>query len=355
MIRKFFEPRLNRLTYGCIALMAAMLLALMAWNGVAEGFRQQGSLIYYASIISESFGNIVVGAAYCAAAFLIVIVSLSLLRNFANLVRGRKEMPTMLGRSSVEGVFASAAKKVGEVVGILAPAFLFTIILSFALDSLNMVNKTRLIDLTFINMEKAIFGNYGFMIWTAAPYPIFFARFIILSFEGMSGILLAAAIAIAVARQHQLRHLAAAFCLCMLAMVPFWLVFPALSPQDRFIDNVYHLPMPAAIASAVSSFHPVLPIANFLAKIRSGKQTLVNLPTSTMPSAHTAWAVLVGFYLFRAKKWLGWIASPFLVGSTLGTVILAQHYFLDPIVGLIIAGLSIYITEKLAKRDEARI
>ena len=351
MIKKFFEPRVNRLTWGCIAAMAAIFLALAVRSGIAEGLGRHGSLAYYSSLISESFGYIVLGGAYFAAAFLAAIVTLSLIRNLVNLARGKKEMPTMLGRSSVRGIFTSAAKKVGATVGILAPAFLFVIIMSFVLDSLSAINKMRLIDVTLLNIEKAMFGNYGFMIWTAAPYPDLFARFIVISFEGMSGILIAAAIAIACVRRDVLRHLAAAFCLAMLLMVPLWLVFPALSPQDRFIDNVYHLSVPTEIASAVSNFHPVPPIGDFLAKVRAGKQRLADLPTSTMPSAHTAWAVLVGWYLFRAKKWFGWIALPFLIGSTLGTIILAQHYFLDPVIGFVIAGFAIWATDRLAKQD----
>jgi PAP2 superfamily len=355
MVKKFFESRLHRLTYGSLVVMAIFFLALARKGDLAAGFGAHESLLYYASISTKSFGYVVLGGTYFAAAFLVVIVTMSLVRNFMNLARGRKEMPTMLGSDSAKGALANGARKVAATLRILAPVFLFTIILSFTLDGLNAINKTHLMDLTLINGEKAALGNYGFMVFSAAPYPDVLIRFIILSFEGMSGILLAAAIVIASVRLNLLREFVAAFCVCMLLMVPLWLALPALSPQDRFIDNAYHLPVPREIASAVVDFHPMPPIADFLATVRTGKSGLADLPTSTIPSAHAAWAVLVGFYLFRTRKWLGWIALPFLIGSTLGTVILAQHYLVDPIIGIMIAWFAIWAVEKIVSRDIIKV
>lgn len=359
MLGKFFDSRVNRLTYGCVAMMAIVFAGLAAKAGNMASFTEHGTLAYYFSVTSRSLGYILAGAAYFAAGFLMVLVAVSLIKNFLDAARGKNITPRMVGSKTFAGAARNAWKKIWPGVAIMAPAIIFISIMSFALDSLNLIDKARLIDIVLVNGEHALFGNYGFIIFAGANYPAWFAKFVILSFNNMSGILLTAAFIIAYIRLNVLRQFAAAFCFGMLLMVPVWFAMPALSPQDRFITNIYHLPVPAVIASAVADFHPVPPIANFLANIESGKDTLTDLPTSTFPSAHAAWAVLTGYYLFLAqatapwyRRWLGWIALPFLIASTLGTVILAQHYFFDPIVGIIIAVVAIYAVNKLAKIDE---
>jgi membrane-associated phospholipid phosphatase len=139
---------------------------------------------------------------------------------------------------------------------------------------------------------------------------------------------------------------------------------PVLSPQDRYIDNIYQLqispPAPASLVVAVANYHPQPEIAAFLQTIRTGKVGLPALPTSTFPSAHVLWAAIAGWYLFQAdadarrngrrtwRRWLGWIALPFLIASTFGTVLLAQHYFMDIPAALVIAALAIWLANSIA-------
>ena len=85
-----------------------------------------------------------------------------------------------------------------------------------------------------------------------------------------------------------------------------------------------------------------------------GKSGLPALPTSTIPSAHIFWATIAGYYLFRAKKWLGWIALPFLLASTAGTVILAQHYSIDILIGAFLAAFAVWVAASVTSREEVR-
>lgn len=359
-MKKFFESRLNRLTYGSVILMVAVFISLAMRGGVAANFGPHGSLAYYFSVSSKSFSYILAGAAYFAVVFLALLVGVSIVKNFVNLARGSKTPPTMVGSKTLKGAVKNTWDKVGPAVAAMAPSIFFITIMSFALDSLNSINKTKLMDVALVNGERSILGTYGFMVFAGAHYPILFAKFIILSFENMSGMLLAGALVIAYINVRVLRELSAAFCFGMLLMVPIWFLFPALSPQDRFLTNAYHLPIAAPIAAIEANFHPVAPIADFLTTVEVGKSTLVDRPTSTLPSAHAAWAVFTGYYLFMAqgdkpwkRRWIGWIVLPFLIASTLGTVILAQHYLFDPIIGTAIAAGAIYVVDKLVKMDRS--
>jgi hypothetical protein len=347
MFEKFRQSRLNILTYGCLAALGVFFVLFKLATGFGGGASWQATA-YYFSQIGRSLEYLAVGGAYFAAMLLIFLVIASQVRNFAVLARRSGGRPMMFGSETLLGALRNGGRTIGKALLTMLPAFLFIILLSFTLDGLNGLDRARLVDAALLGPEHALFGGYVFVALGSIHYPAFLIRFIIFSFENMSGILLLSAFLLAYFSMRLLREQVASFCFAMILMVPLWFAFPALSPQDRFVDNVYHLPIMANIAVAITAYHPGPQIADFLASVRAGKNGLANMPTSTMPSAHAVWAVLAGFYLFRAKKWLGWIALPFLAASFIGTVILAQHYFLDVLFGLAIAAFAIWVVEKLA-------
>ncbi|MEK7086938.1 MAG: phosphatase PAP2 family protein, partial [Patescibacteria group bacterium] len=59
---------------------------------------------------------------------------------------------------------------------------------------------------------------------------------------------------------------------------------------------------------------------------------------------HVFWAVLLGYYIYRAKKWFAIIISPILILSSFGTVFFAQHYFVDVPAGILTAFAAIFLT-----------
>ena len=246
-------------------------------------------------------------------------------------------------------IFIAAAKQSREML-LVIPAILFIAIIALAMGDANMFAPARLQDAMVIGWEHAMFGNYVFAALGAIRYPHWLIAFIIFSFENMALFLIGAGILLAYVARDRFRELLVAFCIGILAMVPLWLMLPVLSPQDRFINDAYHLPDSAPLALAVANYHPQPEIANFLATIRTGKDGLPALPTSTIPSAHVFWAALAGYYLFRARRpWniVGWIALPFLLASTFGTVLLAQHYFMDVPAGLAVAALAIWLAHEI--------
>jgi len=261
--------------------------------------------------------------------------------------------------------FLAAARRSREML-LVIPAILFITIVALAMGEANAFAVARLQDAMVIGWEHALFGVYVFAALGggAIHYPHWLITFIIFSFENMALILIGAGIVLSFVAREQFRKLLVAFCIGILAMVPIWLAVPVLSPQDRYIDNIYQLPISppasASLAAAVADYHPQPEIAAFLQTIRTGKAGLPALPTSTFPSAHVFWAALAGWYLFQAdanarkqgrktwRRWLGWVALPFLLASTFGTVLLAQHYFMDVPVALVIAAGAIWLASSVA-------
>ena len=216
-----------------------------------------------------------------------------------------------------------------------------------------MFAPARLHDALVIGWEHAIFGTYVFAALGNFHYWNWLLACIIFCFNNMAIALIVAGIILSYISLKYFHELLIAFCLGILMMVPIWLLLPVLSPQDRFIDNIYHLPDPSGIATVVANYHPQPQLEAFLKFVRSGKTDLPALPTSTIPSAHIFWAMLAGYYLFRAKRWLGWIVLPFLIASSFGTILLAQHYFLDVPAGLAIAALAIWLARDVEESSIA--
>jgi membrane-associated phospholipid phosphatase len=351
-LKKFFRSPLNVLTYGSVAVMGVFLCSFKIWAGSRSGVGWRAPA-YYIAEASRSLESLAIMLAYLGVIVLLVFVVESQARNFIMLARRKGGGHASPGDDSVWNVLRREGRVIGEAFLFMAPAFLSMFLMSFVLGEMNSIDRVRLVDAALLGVEHASLGGYAFVMLGSVAYPALLINFIIFSFKNLVGILVLSAFLLAYVNMRLMRELVAAFCFCAVLMVPLWIAFPALSPQDRFVDNVYHLPVPSAVAAVVSARHVEPQIAAFLAGIRTEKNGLADMPTSTMPSAHAAWAVLAGYYLFRAKKWLGWIALLFLLASTAGTVILAQHYALDVLVGILIATLAIGATSSLTSRQPA--
>lgn len=236
--------------------------------------------------------------------------------------------------------FLKEAKFFGKYA---APSIISLIFLSSLLAYLNQTNSVNLKDEALMSLDFSLIGTHPYFSLASLSLPDWFYQMVVFSFEKLSLIVIIAAIYIFFKNKSVFKEFSASFCLVLFLMLPLWLIFPALSPQDRFIDNVYRLPISSAIAEEVEAYNPNHYVKQFLIEMRDRKEAGKNpyLPTSTMPSAHVAWAILAGYYFFRTRVASGIIFLPFLCLSTLGTVFLAQHYFIDIVAGILISLLAI--------------
>jgi hypothetical protein len=333
-----------------IAASIAAAFVLLLLLGISGGFTKGGIVawaVYYGHSLAGSFSSFLYVAILfaCLSAICLVIWSLGGAFLAIAFPRWAKAQANGLPTKTPRDIFMAAFPRMPEMFLIL-PAVFFLTIVSFAMGEANMFAPAHLHDQLVIGWEHAIFGAYVFAALGAIHYPHWLIEFIIFSFQNMALILIGVGIFLSYVSRERFRELLVAFCIGILAMVPLWLMLPVLSPQDRFINDVYKLPNPPQLALAIADYHPQPEIASFLQSIRKDKTGLPALPTSTIPSAHVFWAAITGYYLFRARRpwrWLGWIVLPFLIASTFGTMLLAQHYFMDVPAGLTIAALSIWL------------
>jgi membrane-associated phospholipid phosphatase len=351
-----------------IIILASVIAALAIFFllGIAGGFAGNGLAAwvnYYAHDMAGSLAAFFYYAILLVCLLAIVLVIWTLGGGFLAIAFPKKFGDARIGAGeknhgkSPRETFLAVADRSREVL-LVIPAILFITIVALAMGEANEFAPARLKDAVVIGWEHALFGNYVFAALGNLHYPSWLLSFIIFSFDNMALGLIIIGIILAYIARARFRELLVAFCIGILVMVPLWLTVPVLSPQDRFINNMYKLPDSPPVAAAVANYHPQPQLAAFLQSVRTDKAGLPVLPTSTFPSAHVFWATLAGYYLFRAGRqwrWLAWIVLPFLVASTFGTILLAQHYFIDVPAGLAVAALAIWLAHGIEAKLEMKL
>ncbi len=223
--------------------------------------------------------------------------------------------------------------------------------LLLALGQLNVFNKNRLQDELVARLDILLTATFPSLSLGFIHYPSFFVKAVDFSFLYLGGILGIFGVYLFQFHQKLFREAAGAFFLGLTIMFMGWIFFPALSPHDRFIDNVYNLPVPGEIQEYLEQYHPQEEISAFLERIRNSKKNLERFPTSTLPSAHVAWAVLLVYYSWRLHPWLIAVAGPFALLSTFGAVLFAQHYFIDIPAGVLVGIISIWIVKLMGNKE----
>lgn len=322
-----------------IAAGLALFFAIGFFGGFA-GDNLAAWLNYYGATFAGSLASFFYGAVLFLCGALVALVIWTLAKSF------------LTHAADPRKIFIAALRRSRDV-WLIIPAILYITVVALAMGEANEFARARLVDGSIIGWEHTLFGVYVFAALGAIHYPHWLIEFIIFSFSNMGLTLVITGILLSYLAPRRFHELITAFCIGILLMVPIWLLIPVLSPQDRYIDNVYHFAVaaePQSLAAVVADYHPQAEIANFLSEVRTEKTDLPALPTSTMPSAHVFWAVLAGYYLFRLRakqRWIAWIALPFLLASTFGTVLLAQHYFMDIPVAMVIAAVAILLAHTI--------
>lgn len=264
------------------------------------------------------------------------------------LVRKREEPLYLFKPAFIKRKCRRILNTIGKIVGIFIPILVGVSLLTLALSRMNAVNVSHLQDFVLADTGYKIFGVYPFIAVTSVEYPEFFLVITRFVFSGIYPIVALLFFYLYICHRKHFFDLVTSFFISFALMVPLWNVFPALSPHDRYIDNVYNLEIQKPMRVALANYAPQSPINDFLIDMRKWKeQTLTRMPTSTFPSAHVAWAFFFVFYLGKVRYLYGLLGLPVFVLVSIGTVVFAQHYAVDVPAGLLIAALSVWITSLL--------
>jgi hypothetical protein len=336
-----------------LAILALLVLVLIAFEVLSwkTGLNRQGSVPYYLLLVFTPVGK---GLLFALMLYLIAcIIRMSV---WLLIMLRRNKDP----RHHIRSIWNTLRRLYGEIkplVRVFVPPTLSLFVGASIIGIFDAMNVGRLADSVVLGWDKALTGTYPFIFWTSVSYPEWFLAPVIFSFQWLPVIILAFSFYLFRFHRNLMYEFAAAISLSIVIMLPFWYAIPVMSPHDRFIDNVYHQSVPADIAENLKTHQPAAVIAAFLGTTRDLKTREIGgyYPTSTIPSAHVTWGVIFAYYAFRLRRKRWWVpAAAIALFSTLGTFILAQHYFVDVPAGIAAAALSILIASRLSNIDRER-
>ena len=283
-----------------------------------------------------------------------LLVGMTLVRAIVLLVSGalHNVAPSTVFRHNILHFRIGLLKFLKELVFVGIPFILAFVSLIVAAEQLNIFNSTRLQDELIMEVDFFLTRTFPPFSTASWPIPSLFMHAVVISFGYLVPLLLAFAAYLFQKQQRIFREAAGAFFACAMVMFAGWALFPVMSPHDRFIDNVYDLPVSGSIETYLEAYSPQETITTFLEMRRASKDELSVMPTTTLPSAHTAWGIFLVYYAWRVSRRWGLLAAPVALLSMLGTVLLAQHYFVDVPAGIAVAILSILAASYAAKAQK---
>ncbi len=337
--------RMVRFGYGFAASLAIIVLSIGLIKGPVP--QRESYFSFYAESFFREFDGWTI---YAAAILSLGAAAYSLRRRYMNAEREAdlidKSLFTLLRERADMWL-----RKSYETLRMVLPIVLNLFLLSYVVGYVNAINQHRLIDARLAELGYSLTGTYPFLSLEMIRFPGWLIKAVELSFLNLPFLLVISALLAFFSNKKIFSKYVVAFFLTFAIMTPVWLLVPAMSPQDRFIDNVYHLKDPPAITSALEKYRPVPQVESFLKHMRKSKLGLEVMPTTTFPSSHAAWATLAAIYLIEISPLAAALIGPFLILSTLGTFYLAQHYVVDTLAGIIIgamaaAAASVFFGEK---------
>ncbi|MFQ5485820.1 MAG: phosphatase PAP2 family protein [Desulfobacterales bacterium] len=75
---------------------------------------------------------------------------------------------------------------------------------------------------------------------------------------------------------------------------------------------------------------------------------------AAFPSSHVTAVWISWIYLFRFRKWLGFVVLPLVLSLSFSVVYMQYHYAIDPIAGIVLICLSYPLGRKLEKNQKRR-
>ena len=147
------------------------------------------------------------------------------------------------------------------------------------------------------------------------------------------------------------RKLILSFFISWIIALPLWFLFPALSPATMFQLNKMNLAGLNEIR-AFNNFNPSSRLKEDLAFEEKIYPVDLNpdnriLPISTFPSMHAAWGTIIAYSGIVLCPWLGIILIPLSIINDVSAVYILEHFSSDVFLGVVIALISILITEIL--------
>ena len=209
----------------------------------------------------------------------------------------------------------------------------------------------------FMALDKKLFGVYP-PFWlhsTLNPYKYFFDALspLVVSIYGNLVLVLGLIFTLTlVANSRRFYAMLLAFFLCAMIALPFWYLVPALTPVERYVDNILAMPVQEDIQDTLRSYEPNENVSSYLDGLRSRRNQNTDgfLEITTMPSMHVAWGTVIAYFGIRLWAPLAIVLVPYFLVNAFSTVYVLQHHAVDVLVGFLVAVMAIMLAELIIKK-----
>lgn len=139
---------------------------------------------------------------------------------------------------------------------------------------------------------------------------------------------------------------------CFIAL-PFWAIFPAVTPNEMYRHNIFSVEIPSDIVVARDA-HPLSKLIN--AAIGSIEPIWIDpenrtISVTTMPSMHVIWGLEVAFFGYLLLRRFAPIFLLYVFANTLSTVVLLEHYAIDVFAGAIVFILALFAASAVLRLE----
>ena len=202
------------------------------------------------------------------------------------------------------------------------------------------------------SFDMTVFGGYVPFSLQRIPFSELSKTIFIQSYMLLTPILSMTFLLLLVTNVALFRKYVLAFLLTPLLSAPIWFMIPAVSPSDMYLRNVTSIEIPPAIQEATAVVEPR--VSAWLASIEEHKSqpdkgTYAN---TAFPSMHVAWGTVATFFCILLWRPFALLLIPWMILNIMGAVYTLQHYAIDMIAGLVIAGIAIKVVYLLLELEK---
>jgi hypothetical protein len=133
--------------------------------------------------------------------------------------------------------------------------------------------------------------------------------------------------------------------------VPFWYMFPALTPYEMYASNVLQATFPAD--QAVYTEQQLAKTSPLVKNLQKSIAPFGSMPTQgryhvpTFPSMHIAWGTLMVYFSYVIWVPFGILMTLWFIANAAGALFTMQHYGVDLLLGMAIAAIAILLVRWL--------
>ncbi len=248
-----------------------------------------------------------------------------------------------------------AFAKVWQPLRLLWPLALFTIPLFGLLGIMSKQLHTQAKDIWLNSLDNSIFGSSPFLRLPTTFQAPWFETIIEFSYVYLAQVVAGTLILCLFLKKPLLiRRFTMAFLLSLAIGFPIYFVVPCQDPNNYFVKNLTEQTLPTSIQTELSQYSPssrVQRMTNRISEIELYSHDGA-APISCFPSDHAVWSMLTLYILAVLTPWSLIVTLPWLFCVLTGGIYFGQHYFVDYVMGLVVAIACILISNRLIRPDQ---